>query len=189
MRWGTLTEAWYSVILCLWEINYTLNITGRSTLSSMPSRGFVEIQPGHQLSWPPHSADALLSTRHANKEFEFGDVWPRIGGLSGIESMNLVILSLKVDRSEMVLKWYGIEFQSFGPKTANELSYMDWWAALLVLFTLGILACMPNLDLYTNCILMSLFVWPLSIFHICSIIYRSLRRWRDISESCWRRSQ
>ena len=60
----------------------------------IPLSCFVETQQGHHC-WPPQSEDAAPSFLQANNEFEVEVVCPFIGGLSGMESTNLVSLFLK----------------------------------------------------------------------------------------------
>ena len=50
----------------------------------------------HQILRPPQRADASRLFRHSRIEFELIGVYPRIGGVSGTESINCVILLLKV---------------------------------------------------------------------------------------------
>ena len=50
-------------------------------------------------------------------------VYPRIGGVSGTESINCVILLLKVSMLCMALVSAGMQFHILGPLTPNEFSY------------------------------------------------------------------
>ena len=77
----------------------------------------------HQILRPPQRADASRLFRHSRVEFELIGVYPRIGGVSGTESINCVILLLKVSMLCMALVSAGMQFHILGPLTPNEFSY------------------------------------------------------------------
>ena len=77
----------------------------------------------HQILRPPQRAYASRLFRHSRREFELIGVYPRIGGVSGTESINCVILLLKVSMLFMALISAGMQFHILGPLTSNEFSY------------------------------------------------------------------
>ena len=77
----------------------------------------------HQILRPPQRADASRLFRHSRIEFELIGVYPRMGGVSGTESINCVILLLKVSMLCMALVSAGMQFHILGPLTPNKFSY------------------------------------------------------------------
>ena len=145
--------------------------------------------PGHQILWPPHNDVNPRSFFQQSSVFLFGGFHPLIGGLSGIESINWVSLFLNCSRSWIVFRWCGIAFHNIGPCTANELSNRVWFAAELDLLLGGTTARFPSLGRDTKETWRSLLVFPLSIFHMWSMMKRSRLRCKDISDKRDSRSQ
>ena len=108
---------------------------------------------GHQHSWLPKRAAASRFVRQSRIEFEFGEVWPRMGGLSGIETKKLDKRDLKESRVFLARISFGTQFHSLGPRTRNELSRSDWWAVAHPLNNGGMMACVPWQSFTVNWIL------------------------------------
>ena len=88
----------------LWYTIYTIYTI---YLPMLPMYRSTEPHLGRQLTRPPHSAAASLTTGHAKRELELGETYPLTGGSSGTVRRNAVSLLLNI---------------SNGPKTVNELS-------------------------------------------------------------------
>ena len=179
-------------ILQLWALSRQLMMSRGCPghdLPMWPMCSFVRIWQGHQIFWSPHSEVNPRSFRQHSREFEFGGVYPLIGGLSGRDNINFVSWSLKRSKSLVTFKWKGIAFHNLGPWTANELSNKDWLAAELALRLDGMIARFSNLGRTTNWISKSLLVLWCKIFHMCRIMNRSRLRWRDIRDKWTKRSQ
>ena len=97
----------------------------------LPMLGFVELQQGQNIVFPPQVADASRSFRHARIELEFRVVYPRMGGSSVTAKRNFVSFCLNTSALSIVFIWNGIQFHSLGPMTANEESYKVLFAAVL----------------------------------------------------------
>ena len=80
---------------------------------------------GHQHIRPPKRADASRSTRQLSIELGFGEVKPRMGGLSGNETKKIDKADLNVSRLSFIRIVAGMQFHSFGPSIPNDESAMD----------------------------------------------------------------
>ena len=59
-------------------------------LPMLPMLSFVKTCQGHQILRPPHSDSYPRSFRQHSREFEFWEAYSLIGGVSGMDSVNLV---------------------------------------------------------------------------------------------------
>ena len=82
----------------------------------------------------------------STSEFVQLQLYPVTGGLSGIKSRKLDKLILNASNVGAALTVLGTLFHSFGPRTANEWSYIVWLLEELDLARGGTTATQPFLD-------------------------------------------
>ena len=103
-------------------------------------------------------------------ELEFFAMYPGVGGVSGILSINAPRAILKVLRSFCVFTSLGSRFHDFPALTEKELSKRDLANAVACLLRDGMTILMPSLELSLKTMPMSFGQIPCNVFHTWMIM-------------------